>query len=175
MKYRKYLIGIAVLSLGLVILGAGCAEEAPTNPYTTSTTVTGTTPGTPNLSRNLIEATTNDQNLTTFVAAIDDANLTSSFRGAGPFTIFAPTNAAFDKVPSSTIKSMLGTANKQNLVNVLTFHVVPGKFQAMDLQDGQKLKTMNGEELIVEKTGGIITINGAAIEKEDNAASNGLY
>lgn len=86
---------------------------------------------------------------TTLVAAVKAAGLVETLKSAGPFTVFAPTNAAFDKLPAGTVNSLVTPEMKPTLTKILTYHVVPGRLMAADLKDGQTLTTVEGETLTV--------------------------
>ena len=116
-------------------------------------------------SKNIIQNAVNSKDHTTLVAAVKAAGLVDTLSGAGPFTVFAPTNAAFAKLPPGTVDSLLKPENKDKLVAVLTYHVVPGRMSAKDLMDaakkngGQtKLKTVEGDWLTVEAKGSTLSI-----------------
>ena len=114
-------------------------------------------------------------NVTTLVAAVSAAGLVDTLKGPGPFTVFAPTNAAFDALPAGTVDTLLKPENKADLVNILTYHVVPGRYTAADLSDGMKLKTVQGKEITIGKANGKITVNGSAtVETADVISSNGV-
>lgn len=111
-------------------------------------------------SKNIVQNAMNSQDHTTLVAAVKAAGLVDTLSGAGPFTVFAPTNAAFDKLPSGTVPTLLKPENKSKLAGILTYHVVPGTLTAQELWDmvdkmGGKaeLKTVNGEPLWIMKVG----------------------
>ena len=112
-------------------------------------------------SKNIIQNAVNSKDHTTLVAAVKAAGLIDTLSGPGPFTVFAPTNAAFAKLPAGTVDSLLKPENKSQLVGVLTYHVVPGRYTAKDLiemvkRDGGKtmLKTVEGDELMFETKAG---------------------
>src|SRR5246500_2731610 len=116
-------------------------------------------------SKNIIQNAVNSKDHTTLVAAVKAAGLVDTLSGPGPFTVFAPVNAAFDKLPPGTVDTLLKPANREQLVAVLTYHVVPGRMSAKDLMDaakkagGQaKLKTVEGAELTVETKGSTLNI-----------------
>jgi uncharacterized surface protein with fasciclin (FAS1) repeats len=110
----------------------------------------------------------------TLVAAVTAAGLVETLSGTGPFTIFAPTNAAFAALPAGTVEGLLKPESKDQLTSVLTYHVVAGNVLAADLQDGQKVTTLNGQELTVAIKDGVVTINGAKVTAADLAGSNGV-
>ena len=98
---------------------------------------------------------------TTLVAAVKAAGLVETLKSAGPFTVFAPTNAAFDKLPAGTVNSLVTPEMKPTLTKILTYHVVPGRLMAADLKDGQVLTTVEGETLTVMKKGNSVMLKDA--------------
>ncbi len=114
-------------------------------------------------------------NVTTVVAAVKAAGLVDTLKGPGPFTVFAPTNAAFAKLPAGTVDGLLKADKKADLTSILTYHVVAGRYTAADLKDGMTLKTVNGATLKVSNVGGVVKINGSAmVETADVISSNGV-
>jgi uncharacterized surface protein with fasciclin (FAS1) repeats len=109
----------------------------------------------------------------TLVAAVKAAGLVETLQGPGPFTVFAPTDEAFAKLPAGTVESLLKPENKDKLVAILTYHVVPGKVMAADVKT-MKAKTVNGKELDIKVADGAVTVNSAKVIKTDVAASNGV-
>lgn len=109
----------------------------------------------------------------TLVAAIKAADLAETLSGAGPFTVFAPTNAAFDKLPKGTVEDLLKPENKAKLAAVLTYHVVAGKVLAADVKTGM-VKTVQGTDLDVKVTTAGVTVNDAKVVKTDIVGSNGV-
>jgi uncharacterized surface protein with fasciclin (FAS1) repeats len=109
-------------------------------------------------SKNIIQNAVNSKDHTTLVAAVKAAGLVETLEGKGPFTVFAPTNAAFGKLPAGTVETLVKPENKATLTKILTYHVVPGKLAASDLKDGMKLKTAEGEELSVKHDGNKVWI-----------------
>ena len=98
---------------------------------------------------------------TTLVAAVKAAGLVETLKSAGPFTVFAPTNAAFDKLPAGTVASLVTPEMKPTLTKILTYHVVPGRLMAADLKNGQTLTTVEGETLTVMVSGGKVMLKDA--------------
>jgi uncharacterized surface protein with fasciclin (FAS1) repeats len=125
-------------------------------------------------SKNIVENAAGSSDHTTLVAAVKAAGLAETLSGTGPFTVFAPTNEAFDKLPKGTVESLLKPEMKKDLTDVLTYHVVPGTFKAADLKDGQKLKTVEGKDLMVSIKDGKVMINGATVTIADAISSNGV-
>ena len=116
-------------------------------------------------SKNIIQNAVNSKDHTTLVAAVKAAGLVDTLSGPGPFTVFAPTNDAFAKLPAGTVDNLLKPENKATLTKILTYHVVPGRMSAKDLMDaakkggGQaKLKTVEGDWLTVEAKAGALMI-----------------
>tara|TARA_R110002124_G_scaffold65818_1_gene179876 strand:+ start:810 stop:1487 length:678 start_codon:yes stop_codon:yes gene_type:complete len=119
-------------------------------------------------SKNIIENAVNSKDHTTLVAAVKAAGLVETLEGPGPFTVFAPTNAAFDKLPDGTVDTLLKPENKDQLTKVLTYHVVAGKHSAADLialiaKDGAdaKLTTVEGEDLALAMMGKDVVVKDA--------------
>ena len=137
-------------------------------------------------SKNIIENAVNSKDHTTLVAAVKAADLVDTLSGKGPFTVFAPTNDAFAKLPAGTVDTLLKPENKDALVGVLTYHVVPGRLSAKDLMDAAKkgggkttLKTVQGEDLTVELKDGAVWVwdakgNAAKITIKNVMQSNGV-
>ena len=109
-------------------------------------------------------------NFKTLATALDKAGLVQTLKGPGPFTVFAPTDAAFAKVPKAQLDALL--ADKAKLAAVLTYHVVPGKVMAKDVKAG-KVKTVQGSELTLGTSGGV-TVDNAKVVTADIAADNGV-
>jgi uncharacterized surface protein with fasciclin (FAS1) repeats len=110
---------------------------------------------------------------TTLVAAVEAAGLVDTLKGEGPFTVFAPTDAAFAALPAGTVEDLLKPENKDKLVAILTYHVVSGKVMSSDLTEGMKAVTVNGKEVTITLEGGA-KVNGATISTADIEASNGV-
>ena len=109
----------------------------------------------------------------TLVAAVKAAGLVDALNGKGPFTVFAPTDEAFAKLPAGTVETLLKPENKEKLVGILTYHVVAGKVMAADVKT-MGAKTVNGKEAAIKVDGGKVTIGTATVVKTDIAASNGV-
>lgn len=103
--------------------------------------------------KDIVDNAVNSSDHTTLVAAVKAAGLVETLKSAGPFTVFAPTNAAFDKLPAGTVDKLVQPDMKDKLTTILTYHVVPGHLMAADLKDGQTLTTVEGENLTVSKKG----------------------
>ena len=121
----------------------------------------------------IVAVASESKNLKTLVTAVKAAGLVETLQGAGPFTVFAPTDAAFDKLPKGTLENLLKPENKKKLASILTCHVVPGKVLAADVKSGE-VKTVNGKKLDVKVTGAVVTVDGAKVVTTDIPASNGV-
>jgi uncharacterized surface protein with fasciclin (FAS1) repeats len=112
-------------------------------------------------------------NFKTLVTAIKAAGLVETLQGKGPFTVFAPTDEAFAKLPKGTVEELLKPENKAKLTAILTYHVVPGKVMAAEVKTMQA-KTVNGQELAIVVADGKVTVDKANVTKTDIAATNGV-
>ena len=123
----------------------------------------------------IVDNAVNANNVTTLVAAVSAAGLVDTLKGPGPFTVFAPNNDAFAELPDGTVDTLLMTENKADLVNILTYHVVPGQFTSAQLTDGMELTTVQGETITIGKIDGQLSVNGdAMVETADVISSNGV-
>lgn len=110
---------------------------------------------------------------TTLVAAVQAAGLVDTLKGEGPFTVFAPTDDAFAALPAGTVDDLLKPENKETLIKVLTYHVVPGKVMSTDLSNGMKAATVEGSEVTIATEGGV-KVNDANVTTADIEATNGV-
>jgi len=113
-------------------------------------------------------------NLKTLAAALKAADLVDTLKGTGPFTVFAPTDEAFAKLPAGTVAELLKPANRARLVSVLTYHVVPGRVTAREVVKLREAKTVNGEKVRIVARGGRVMVDQAKIIQTDIACSNGV-
>ena len=123
--------------------------------------------------KDIVAVAAGADNFKTLVAAVKAAGLVETLQGKGPFTVFAPTDAAFAKLPAGTVESLLKPENRDKLVAILTYHVVPGKVLAADVKTSES-KTVQGQsvKLVVSDTG--VTVDGAKVVKTDVMADNGV-
>merc|ERR1719198_975066 len=130
----------------------------------------------PKPTKNIAELAVSVSDLSTLVTALKAGDLVSALQGDGPFTVFAPTNAAFGKLPKADLDKLLQPENVAQLVQVLKYHIVPGAaVYSKDLQATQNVKTLEGQDLTVAKSNAGVTINGKAkVTAADNAATNGV-
>ena len=125
--------------------------------------------------RDIVDNAVLANNVTTVVAAVKAAGLVDTLKSAGPFTVFAPNNAAFAALPSGTVDTLLKSENKSKLTDILTYHVVSGRYKSKDLTDGLTLKTVEGKNLTFTRVSGVLMINGnVSIETADIISSNGV-
>ena len=112
----------------------------------------------------------------TLAAAVGAAGLVDTLKSAGPFTVFAPTDAAFAKLPAGTVEELIKPENKEKLTGILTYHVVSGKVMASTVvtMDGQKVKTVNGAEITIKVTSDGVMVDGAKVTTTDVDCSNGV-
>jgi uncharacterized surface protein with fasciclin (FAS1) repeats len=111
---------------------------------------------------------------TTLAKALEAAGLVGTLKGAGPFTVFAPTDQAFANLPDGTLESLLKPENKQKLQRILTYHVVAGKVMASDVVKLQQAKTVSGDSITVSTNQSGVRVDGARVTATDIAASNGV-
>lgn len=110
----------------------------------------------------------------TLVAAVKAAGLVDTLKGPGPFTVFAPTDEAFAKLPAGTLESLLMPENKAKLQSILTYHVVPGKVMGQDAMKLSSAKTVAGQSITIKSVNGGVTVDDAHVTKADISASNGV-
>ncbi len=110
----------------------------------------------------------------TLTSALQAAGLVETLKGKGPFTVFAPTDAAFSKLPSGTVETLLKPENKEKLKAILLYHVVSGKVTAAQVSKMSSAKSVNGQDLKIAANGGVVTVNDANVVKADVMASNGV-
>ena len=124
--------------------------------------------------RDVVDTAVSAGRFKTLAAALQAAGLVETLKGKGPFTVFAPTDEAFAKLPKGTVEDLLKPENKAKLTAVLTYHVVPGKVMAADVLKVKEAKTVQGGSLKVNASGGKVMVDNANVVKTDIAASNGV-
>jgi uncharacterized surface protein with fasciclin (FAS1) repeats len=110
----------------------------------------------------------------TLAKALQAADLVDTLKGQGPYTVFAPTDEAFSKLPAGTLSDLLKPENKQKLQRILTYHVVPARVSAAEVVKLRTAKTVNGDTIAITAAGGAVMIDGARVVKSDVQASNGI-
>jgi uncharacterized surface protein with fasciclin (FAS1) repeats len=124
--------------------------------------------------KDVVKIAAGSKDHTTLVAAVKQADLVNSLSNAGPFTVFAPTNSAFDKVPKETLDNLMKNENKEQLQDILQYHVFVGSLKAEMLQDGQTLNQVNGSNITVSVKDGKVMLNNSAAIIASIPASNGI-
>jgi uncharacterized surface protein with fasciclin (FAS1) repeats len=159
---------------------AGSAQGTPTAPSTGTPTAPPTgaptappTGGTPTGTGNIVDLASSSAQFTKLVAAVKAAELVEALSSEGPYTLFAPNDKAFAKLPKGTLEKLLKSANKAQLQRVLKYHVIAGAVMASDVKSG-KVATAEGGSIKVVAADGAVTVNGAKVIKADNKASNGV-
>ena len=122
---------------------------------------------------NIVETAVSAGSFKTLVAAVQAAGLADTLSGEGPFTVFAPTDEAFAALPAGTVESLLLPENKDKLIAILTYHVVPAQVKAKDVAAGEA-PTVNGQTATIELADGKVMIEGATVVQTDVTASNGV-
>lgn len=140
--------------------------------FVTSGNIFASNPGEPN--KDIVELAVETDILATLVAAVKAGELVETLQGDGPFTVFAPTNEAFSKLPEGTLENLLKPENKDQLVAILTYHVIPGKVMSSDLSDGLSTATVNGSEIAFKVNDSGVSVNQAKVVKADIQAENGV-
>jgi uncharacterized surface protein with fasciclin (FAS1) repeats len=123
---------------------------------------------------NITQLVNVEKNMTTLKKSVHASGLDQVLSGKGPYTVFAPTDIAFAKLDKGILDNLLKPENKTKLTDLLNHHVVEGKINFKDLKDGEKLKTVNGKQLIVHVKDGHTTVDGAIIQSHDVQATNGI-
>jgi uncharacterized surface protein with fasciclin (FAS1) repeats len=174
MKKNFFSLLTAVLITSTVFVACNNEGEKKTAEETAAAVKEPVTEPKAEAPKDIVEVASGSADHSTLVAAIKAAGLVETLKGAGPFTVFAPTNAAFSALPAGTVDGLLKPEKKADLTKILTYHVVAGSVKAADLKDGQKIKTVQGEELTVSIKDGKVMINGANVTAADLASSNGM-
>ncbi len=169
---KKFLILVPVLvtSLGLAACGSDSKTATPATTPATAAMTNGTTAMT---TGNIVEVASANGSFKTLVAAVTAAGLAETLSGPGPFTVFAPTDAAFAALPAGLVDKLLLPANKETLAKILTYHVVSGKVLAADVKTGD-VKSVEGSTLALKVADGKVMVDAATVTTADVMASNGV-
>ena len=124
-------------------------------------------------SKDIVDTAVGAGSFTTLVAAVEAAGLVDTLKGEGPFTVFAPTDEAFAALPEGTVEMLLLPENKDKLVAILTYHVVPGKVMSTDLTDDMMAATVEGQDVKIDLDNGVM-VNDATVISADVETSNGV-
>ena len=145
---------LTLLLVGLLVSQIGCKEMAE--------------------QKDVVDTAVGAGDFNTLVTAIKAAGLVETLKGKGPFTVFAPTDEAFAKLPAGTVENLLKPENKQKLASILTYHVVPGKVMASEVVKLADAKTVNGQSLTITVEGEMVMVDSAKVVKTDIECSNGV-
>ena len=126
------------------------------------------------MKKNLVEVAVGNGSFQTLVAAVQAAGLVDTLAEGGPFTVFAPTDEAFAKLPAGTVENLLKPENLDQLKAILTYHVLPAKVMSGDIKPSQMVKTVNGQEVSIKLYGGSVSVDNAKVVAADVEASNGV-
>jgi len=151
---RVFKIGLAVLALMAGFAGSVKAESMP--------------------DKDIVDMAASAGSFKTLVAAVQAAGLVEALKGQGPLTVFAPTDEAFGRLPAGTVENLLKPENKDKLIAVLTYHVVPGRVTAGEVVNLDSAKTINGRSLKISAQEGKVMVDGAQVTATDIMASNGV-
>jgi uncharacterized surface protein with fasciclin (FAS1) repeats len=178
MKTRSLAVALAAATLVLAACGSDAKTAATVAPSTAApTTMATTTMATTTMANgagDIVAVAAGNPDFSTLVAAVKAAGLVETLQGAGPFTVFAPTNEAFAKLPAGLVDKLLLPANKDVLVKILTYHVVAGKVMAADVKAGD-VKSVEGSPITIGIDGSTVTLNGSTkVTATDVAAANGV-
>jgi uncharacterized surface protein with fasciclin (FAS1) repeats len=166
---KKLFVILAILFIGILV--AGCTSTPPAPVVTKAPTAVPTTAAPP--MKNIVETAVADGRFTTLVAAVQAAKLDGALSGPGPFTVFAPTDDAFKNLPPGTVESLLKTPEGQ-LKQILLYHVVDGKVMAADVVKLSSAKTLQGSNVNITVTNGVVKINDATVKITDIQTKNGV-
>ena len=154
MKIFKTALGVLAITLGLGLPGSVKAQSMP--------------------DKDIVEIAASAGSFNTLVTAVKAAGLVDTLKGNGPFTVFAPTDEAFAKLPAGTVENLLKPENKDKLTAVLTYHVVPGRVTAGEVVNLSSAKTVNGRALRINTKDGKVMVDNARVTATDIMASNGV-
>lgn len=155
-SFLNSMVAVVCLVSGLAV--SGLAEEAKSR----------------SKGKSIVELAAADPDFSTLVVALQAAGLAETLSGPGPFTVFAPTNEAFAKLPEGTVEELLKPKNKKKLVSLLTYHVVPGKVLSADVVKLEKAKTVQGQELKIAASKSGVKVDRVKVVRTDILAKNGV-
>ena len=158
-RYHWKSRALILLLAGLLILQTGCNDTSEKKAV---------------LQKDVVDTAIGAGNFSTLVAALKAAGLVETLKGEGPFTVFAPTDEAFAKLPAGTVEDLLKPENKAKLVSILTYHVVPGKVMASDVVKLSEAKTVNGQSVSISVQAGTVMLDSAKVVTTDIDCSNGV-
>ena len=168
MNSRNRLIAAAILGLG-AISGLACNESSQAGAETAKPVAAVEA-----APKDIVDTAVAAGQFKTLATALTAAGLIDTLKGPGPFTVFAPTDEAFAKLPEGTVATLLKPENKEKLTAILTYHVVAGKDMAKDVMGLSKVKTVNGKDVAIKVMDGKVMVGDATVTKADIQASNGV-
>lgn len=180
MKAIKKLSGVIAVAGASALISLPVLVQAQAQPETRPGSMTSEPAAAPESqgvttaqTQTIVAVASSNDNFSTLKAALEAAELTETLAGQGPFTVFAPTNAAFEALGKEKVEALLKPENKDKLIKVLTYHVVPGQVMSADLKSGET-KTVEGGEVMVMVKDGKVKVNNAQVTQADVKASNGV-
>jgi uncharacterized surface protein with fasciclin (FAS1) repeats/plastocyanin len=168
---KKLFVVLAILFIGILI--AGCTSQPPAPVVTPPTPVPTPVPTTAPVEKTIFDTAVADGRFTTLIAALQAAKLDGTLNSAGSFTVFAPTDDAFKKLPNGTVATLLKDP-EGNLKQILLYHVVSGNVMAKDAMDLTYAKTVQGDNITITSRNGTLMVNGAKVINADIKCSNGV-
>ena len=162
-------LAVAVVPLVIAACGSSSSSTSSSSPMSAAASPAMS----PAATADIVDTAVAAGQFTTLAKALQAAGLVDTLKGTGPFTVFAPTDAAFAKLPAGTLDTLLKDP-KGELTRILTYHVVPGKVMAADITDGMTAKTVEGDTLTFTIKDGKVYVNGAQVTTADVPASNGV-
>jgi len=171
---RKIFLATSMICISMLMSCENSTKQAAETEASTEADATGQSGVQDDLSqKNVVQVAIGSKDHSTLVTAVQAAELVDALSNAGPFTVFAPTNAAFDKLPAGTVDNLLKPESKEDLANILQYHVSLGVFKAESFTDGQVIGQVNGNDITMSVKNGKLMVNGATIVASV-PASNGI-
>jgi transforming growth factor-beta-induced protein len=174
---KMLVIAVAASSLGFAqaAVAGDCGSKSSTGQVMQKTSLTGSAEASQKTpSMNIVQTAVGAGSFKTLVAAVQAAGLAETLQGEGPFTVFAPTDEAFAKLPKVTVEELLKPENKAKLVAILTYHVIPGEVMAEDVVKLKSTRTVQGQNLAIKVADGKVMVDKAQVVQTDILASNGV-
>lgn len=165
---------LSILLFGLMACGGDTSKQETSSEPTTSQAGGQENVNDNDSQKDVVKVAVGSKDHTTLVAALKQAELVTSLSNAGPFTVFAPTNAAFDKIDKATLDALMTDEKKADLQNILQYHVTVSAMKAESFQDGQTLGMVNGDNVTISVKNGKVTLNNSATIIASIPASNGM-
>ncbi|MFN8169425.1 MAG: fasciclin domain-containing protein, partial [Candidatus Nanopelagicales bacterium] len=169
---RHHRIATAVVAAAAALTLAACGSSSSTTASTPAPASSSPAASTPAAAGTIVDVAAANPDFTTLVAAVKAAGLVETLSGTGPFTVFAPTNAAFEALPAGLLDKLLKPENKEALTKILTYHVLASEVKAADVKPG-KVATVEGSDITITTDGGV-KVNDATVTATDVLASNGV-